>query len=345
MKELLLFMVVSIVLFSGGRWQKQKVCVIAFYNLENLYDTIDNPIINDDDFTPGGSKRYTSGIYLDKLKKLATVISMIGNEITTDGPALLGVAEIENDTVLHDLTQQAQIFHRQYRFIHFDSRDARGIDVALLYRPDYFIPEKAEKMYVELPEHSKEAHFTRDILCVTGNLLGERVHILVNHWPSRRGGEERSTPARVAAARVCKKKIAEILSIEPQGKILVMGDLNDDPTSVSVKNVLGAKERLTETKPGELYNPWAAMYKKGMGTLANRDSWGLFDQILVSQGWLSSQQKGLYYHKSLIFNPNFLKEDRGSYAGYPMRTWDGNSYRGGYSDHFPTYIILLKFIN
>ena len=333
-----------VITFSYAQEKRYHACIVAFYNLENFYDTIHNPMINDEDFTPNGIKHYTGDIYFDKVTKLATVLSMIGTDITAAGPAIIGVAEIENDTVLSDLTHHPLLRQRRYQLIHYDSRDARGIDVALLYNPRFFIPEKAEKLFVKLPGNSKAAFYTRDILYVKGQLAGEPVHIYVNHWPSRRGGEERSSPARETAAATCKKHIAAILEKEPNAKIILMGDLNDDPDSPSITQTLKAKATISETAPGDLFNPWAEPYSHGIGTLANRDSWGLFDQIIISHAWLNRQQEGFFYRQQAIFSQNFMKEDAGRFKGYPMRTWDGNTYRGGYSDHFPTYIVLLKKI-
>lgn len=331
--------------FDGsGQLKNYKACVVAFYNLENFYDTINNPLVNDDDFTAFGIKRYTQEIYTDKVSKLATVISMIGLDISHNGPAIIGVAEIENDTVLTDLIHHPLLKNRHYQIIQFDSKDIRGIDVALLYDPKNFIPEKAEKLFVQLPGNSKNAYYTRDILYTKGWLGGERIHVYVNHWPSRRGGEERSSPARKTAALVCRNHINRILQEEPNAKIIVMGDFNDDPDSPSIVKYLQAKPTISVTKPGELYNPWVVLYEKGIGTLANRDSWGLFDQIIISHAWINKNQEGLFFYEQHIFNPSFMKEPTGRYKGYPMRTWDGNTYRGGYSDHFPTYIVLLKNI-
>jgi hypothetical protein len=338
--SLLIFFLIN----TSAQEKKYKACVIAFYNLENFYDTINNPIVNDDDFTPSGIKQYTKEIYQDKVTKLATVISQIGTEISPSGPAIIGVAEIENDTVLNDLIHHPLISYRHYRIIHFDSKDARGIDVGFLYDPKMFVPEKAEKLFVRMPTNSKEAFYTRDILYVKGQLAGETIHVYVNHWPSRRGGEERSAPARATAALVCRKHLDSVFQKEFNPKIIVMGDLNDDPDSPSITEALGAKASIAETAPGQLFNPWAALYARGIGTLANRDAWGLFDQIIISQPWLNKNQDGLFYHRQEIFNRNYLKENTGRYKGYPMRTWDGNTYRGGYSDHFPTYLILLKII-
>ena len=342
MKWIFSLMVFFVITFSYAQEKRYHACIVAFYNLENFYDTIHNPMINDEDFTPNGIKHYTGDIYFDKVTKLATVLSMIGTDITPAGPAIIGVAEIENDTVLSDLTHHPLLRQRHYQLIHYDSRDARGIDVALLYNPKFFSPEKAEKLFVKLPGNSKAAFYTRDILYVKGQLAGEPVHVYVNHWPSRRGGEERSSSARETAAAVCKKHISAILEKEPNAKIILMGDLNDDPDSPSITQTLKAKAKISETAPGDLFNPWAEPYSHGIGTIANRDSWGLFDQIIISYAWLNRQQEGFFYHRQAIFSQNFMKEDAGRFKGYPMRTWDGNTYRGGYSDHFPTYIILLK---
>jgi hypothetical protein len=341
----LLFITLSFCLALRAQSKKYRTCIIAFYNLENFYDTVNNTLVNDDDFTPGGIKQYNTAIYKDKVNKLATVISLIGTDFSPSGASILGVAEIENDTVLNDLVHHPLLIQRHYRIIHFDSKDARGIDVGFLYDPKIFLPEKAQKLFVQLPGNSKEAFYTRDILYVKGSISGETIHVYVNHWPSRRGGEERSTPARNAAALICKKHIDSVLRKEPNAKIIVMGDLNDDPDSPSITHALQARPTIAQTKPGELFNPWAELYANGIGTLANRDSWGLFDQIILSQAWLDPQQQGLFYYHPYIFTRNFMRENTGRYKGYPMRTWDGNTYRGGYSDHFPTYIVLLKSLN
>lgn len=321
-----------------------KAAIIAFYNLENLYDTVDNTLTNDEEFLPKGVRNYNTAIYLDKLGKLATVISQIGTEINTDGPAILGVAEVENDTVLNDLVKQPLIAKRNYKIVHYDSRDIRGVDVGLLYNPKYFTVEASDKLFVQLPGGSKDAYFTRDILWVKGKLGGETIHIYVNHWPSRSGGEARSAPARNAAAQVCRNHMDSIARLEPNAKVVVMGDLNDDPNNESVEGIIKAKGKERDVRTGGMYNPWMDLYKKGIGTLAYQDAWGLFDQILISHAWLNKDQNGFFFYQQHIFNKEYLVENKGRYKGYPMRTWDGNTYRGGYSDHFPTYLIVLKEI-
>lgn len=322
--------------------QQYKIAIIGFYNLENLFDTLDDPSINDEEFTPSGPKNYTGKIYFDKLSKLSTVISQIGTDQNPDGPAILGVAEVENISVLKDLVNQPSISKRNYQIVHYDSKDARGIDVGLLFNPRYFQVLTSNKLFVQLPGGSKDAYFTRDILWVKGKLDGEVINIYVNHWPSRSGGEERSAPAREAAAQVCRNHMDSILKTDPYAKFIVMGDLNDDPTNNSVAGIINAKGRERDVKKGGMYNPWMELYKKGIGTLAYQDAWGLFDQILISYPWLSKEQAGFFFYQQHIFNKEYMVENIGRYKGYPMRTWDGNRYRGGFSDHFPTYLVLLK---
>lgn len=341
-KVFVAFFAVILSLTAFAQKQTYKVAIASFYNLENLFDTIDNPIINDAEFLPTGDKNYNSAIYRDKLTRLATVISQIGTEMNPDGPAILGVAEIENDTVLTDLVNHELIKKRNYKIVHYDSRDARGVDVGLLYNPKYFTVEQSAPLFVQLPGGSKDAYFTRDVLWVKGKLDGETIHVYVNHWPSRSGGEERSRPARNAAAMVVKKHLDSIMAVSPNAKAMVMGDLNDDPVNESIAGILNAKGREKDVKPNGLFNPWMDMYKKGIGTLAYQDAWGLFDQIIISQAFINKEQDGFFYYSPKVFNREYLVENLGRYKGYPMRTWDGNTYRAGYSDHFPTYLILLK---
>lgn len=341
-KIYLLTLHVFLTFLASGQKNDYKPMVVSFYNLENFYDTIDNPIVNDEEFLPSGPRNYNSPIFWDKVNKLATVISQIGIEINPDGPAILGVAEIENDTVLNDLVRHKLIEKRNYKIVHYDSRDIRGVDVGLLYNPKYFKPEASDKLFVQLPGGSKDAYYTRDILWVKGKLDGETVHFYVNHWPSRSGGEERSAPAREAAAQVCKNHMDSILKLEPDARIIIMGDLNDDPVNNSVAGILNAKGKQKDVRKGGLFNPWTELYRRGIGTLAYQDAWGLFDQIIISHPFLEKEQNGSFFYQQHIFRREYMVENKGRYKGYPMRTWDGNTYRGGYSDHFPTYIVLLK---
>jgi hypothetical protein len=183
------------------------------------------------------------------------------------------------------------------------------------------------------------------VLYVKGILDGDTVHIFVNHWPSRSGGEERSIPARAAAAGVVKKRVDSLMAINASSKILIMGDLNDDPISPSLTKVLGAKGKMKEVKSNDIFNPWVDFYKNGIGTSPYQDAWGLFDQVLCSGAWLNKDQKGYFYQKATIFNKEFLVQKTGKYRGYSKRTWDGNVYNYGYSDHFPVYLTMLKRVD
>ncbi len=174
---------------------------------------------------------------------------------------------------------------------------------------------------------------------------GDTIHVFVNHWPSRSGGEERSIPARAAAAGVCRHVVDSLMAANPQSKVIIMGDLNDDPISPSVTKVLNAKGIQKEVAPTGLFNPWWDMYKKGIGTLAYQDAWGLFDQIIVSGAWLEKSQKGYFYQKASIFSKDFMVQKTGKFRGYSKRTWDGMAYNYGYSDHFPVYVMLLKKVD
>lgn len=344
-KKALLLWIISIFTFCLGYSQSAyKSAIVGFYNFENFYDTIFHGSNDDIAFTPSGSKAYTSAVFNDKVAKLAKVLSMIGVDVNPDGPAILGTAEIENRYVLDTLLHHPLIAARNYRYVHYDSKDYRGVDVALIYNPKYFKVEKSRPIFVKLPAGTKDAFYTRDILWVRGLLDGERVNVFVNHWPSRSGGEKRSEPARMAAAETVRKFIDSLEIIDPLSKTIVMGDLNDDPINNSITKGLKASGDIKNLKPDELYNPWMAMYKSGLGTLAYQDAWSLFDQIIVSSSFLSKQQKGFFYYKHNVYKADFMIENSGKYKGYPMRTYSGDVYRGGYSDHFPTYIVFLKKI-
>lgn len=347
MRKLFSMIFIFLSIYSIAQKNSYKVSIISFYNLENLYDTLDDPKTNDEEFTPAGQRNYTSSIYWNKIEKLSSVIEKIGTDEGikwNDGPSILGVAEVENRDVLQDLVNHKYIKDRNYQIVHYNSKDIRGVDVGLLYNPKYFTVEESAAIFVKLPSGSKDSYFTRDILWVKGKLDGETVHIYVNHWPSRLGGEERSAPGRAAAALACKKHMDSIIAVDGDQKFVIMGDLNDDPTSASLTKVLNTKGKAEDVKSGGLFNPWVDFYKNGYGTLAYQDAWGLFDQVVISSKWMDKKQDGFFFYKPYIFNREFMTENVGRYKGYPMRTWDGLLYRGGYSDHFPTYIVMLKKI-
>ncbi len=350
--SLLLFLALFIVSQSFAQKEKQyKVSIVGFYNFENLFDLEDDPKINDDDFTPNGRNQWTQEKYDIKMGNLAKVISELGTEMTPDGIAILGTAEIENKKVLEDLVQQKAIKNRNYQIVHNDSPDFRGIDCALIYNPKYFkvTHQEALKLILRdkkgnvLKNDKGDPKTTRDVLYVKGLLDGEEVHILVNHWPSRRGGEKATQHLRNAGAMLCKATMDNIKKEDPDAKIIVMGDLNDDPTSPSVKKILKGKKNQESVGEDDMYNPFYSPFKKGIGTLAYRDAWSLFDQILVTPSMLKKNKpEGFFFHKIRIYNEKYLVSKNGRFKGYPFRTFSYGEFLGGYSDHYPVYSIFLK---
>lgn len=322
--------------------KQYQVCAVAFYNFENFFDTVKDPYKFDAEFTPGGDYHYTSAIYKAKVHNLATVLQKLGTEMNPDGPAIIGTAEIEHANVLEDLVNQPEIKARGYRYVHFESPDSRGIDVAMLYSPKYFKVLKARALYTDIAVSGEKGGKTRDVLHVIGILAGDTTHVFVNHWPSRRGGEAASAPLRAIAAGVSRRVIDSLMAIDPQTRVINMGDLNDDPTSPSVARVLGAVGDKAKVKPGGLFNPWATFYNQGIGTLAYNDSWNLFDQIIISSGWLQKSEEHWQFYRAEIFSREFLVEKFGQYKGYPHRSFDGTNWIDGYSDHFPVLVYLVK---
>ena len=327
--------------------KEYEVVSIAFYNLENLYDIYDDPKIFDDDRTPQGKDRWTEEIYRDKIRKMAHAINQIGRKETSAPPALLGVCEIENLQVLEDLVKDPLLAPYNYGIVHYDSPDLRGIDVALLYQKSLFEPltSLAHELVLYDPKEPAKRVFTRDQLLVSGKLQEEKFHIIVNHWPSRSGGEKASSHKRENAAVLNKKILDSIFRKEPYAKIISMGDFNDDPSNKSIKNVLGAEPDRAEVGLKEMYNPMATLSKKGIGSLAYRDGWNLFDQILVSNALVQGDHSEFTFFKAAVFNEQFLITPTGQYKGYPYRSFGSGGYTGGYSDHFPVYILLLRELN
>lgn len=342
LKRLFVFFAAVLFLSSMFAQSDYQIAAVAFYNFENLFDTLDTPGKDDAEFLPDGVKHYTGKVYLDKLSKLADVVSQIGTDKTQDGPAIIGLAEIEVISVLQDFVKQPKIASRNYQPILIEGPDKRGVDVAMLYNPKYFTPIKSKSIFVPLIKEDGDTIFTRNILYVKGVLLNEIVHVFVNHWPSRRGGEYASDHLRQKAASVCRSVVDSILAADKNAKILVMGDLNDDPINASVLKVMRAKKDIENLNDGDMYNPFNKFYKNGIGTLGWNNSWNLFDQILLSQGWLNKGQGGFFYNQAEVYNKQFLMQTTGNFKGYPFRSYIGNDYTGGYSDHFPVLVYFLK---
>jgi len=347
LKRSLLLVVVLVIYFKHHAFAQKKnyqVIAVAFYNLENFFDTENDTLKKDEDFTPKGDYHYTEEIFKRKAHNLATVIKQLGTEMTPDGPAFIGVAEVENSKSLDMLVSQPEIKDRKYKYVIFYGPDERGINTGFVYNPKYFTVLNAEPHHVDLGG-TGDKETTRDVLHVTGVLLGDTVHVLVNHWPSRRGGEAASAPKRAIAAKVDKGIVDSLMNVNSASRIFIMGDLNDDPVSPSVANVLGAKGDRDEVKDKGLYNPWVAFYKKGIGTLAWDNAWNLFDQIMLSAPFLKKDENHWQYYKAEVFNKDFLIQKNGQYKGSPHRSFSGTTWIDGYSDHFPTIVYLVKATN
>jgi predicted extracellular nuclease len=318
-----------------------KTISIGFYNLENLFDTILNPeLFLADQFTPKGKYNWTSERYQEKLENMASVISQIALDDTPEGLSILGVCEVENKGVLDDLVNEKTIKDRNYQIVHFDSPDRRGIDVALLYNPTYFEVTNSKAYPLTLADDT--SFKTRSQLVVSGLLDGEEISIIVNHWPSRRGGEEKSRYKRNAAGDLSRHIVDSLLALDKNAKILVMGDLNDDPDNESVLVHLKTKGNRSKLKKGELFNPAFKIHNDSTGTLTYRGKWNLFDQIILSQGLLKKENTSYQFKQYKIFDKPFLRQQEGKYKGYPHRTFGGGVYIHGFSDHLPVYVLLVK---
>ncbi|MGE0566874.1 MAG: endonuclease/exonuclease/phosphatase family protein [Bacteroidia bacterium] len=328
---------------SAQKLNKSKnyyITAIGFWNVENLFDTINDLSKNDEEYTPGGANAWNGKRYWTKIDHLAKVISEMGSTSTPDGLSILGMCEIENKNVVEDLVNHSLLKKRNYQIVHIEGPDARGVDPSFIYNPSYFKVTKAVSYPVTLVTDS--SYKTRDILVVTGLFGGEPMAVLVNHWPSRRGGENASMPNRNAAAKVARHVADSIINLNPETKVLIMGDLNDDPINESVKKHIGTYAEMSEVTDGAYFNPMENLHAKGVGTLAWRDNWNLFDQIMLSNQLVKGHYKTWNYYSVRIFNKPYLKSDFGNFKGYPLRTYAGGKYMGGYSDHFPVYILLAK---
>jgi len=326
-----------------------KINTIAFYNLENLFDTEDDPQ-KKDEYSPimemAESER--EDVYQKKLANMAEVIPKIGVDQAKQPPAVIGVCELENYKVLQDLVNQEALQPYDYEIVHYDSPDERSIDVALLYRSSVFRVMHSEPYEVVLYESDDpgERDYTRDVLYVKGKLDGEVIHFFVNHWPSRSGGEKRSRPNRVNAAETAKKVIDSVQSQDPYAKIMLMGDLNDGPENKSVKEIIGAKDEIEKLELKGMYNPFEKIYDQGIGTIAWRDTWDLFDHIIISKPLVDTDDYKTYsFYQAGVYNPVWLQNPKGQYKGYPYRAFVGSTFTGGYSDHFPVFMYLLKKAN
>lgn len=363
---IIIFLSLSSIFSSNAQQKKFVVHTVAFYNFENLFDTINNEN-NDEEWLPNGAQNWTSEKYHQKLENLSRVLSEIGtNDQQKTAPTFIGGCEIENRGVLEDLIKTPKMINLDYGIIHFDSPDKRGIDVALLYNKKHFNPtsfeniplliykdeEKVDKKVKKEDEEKTDDAvvettkvgriYTRDQLLVTGLLDGEEINIIVNHWPSRSGGEKKSSKFREAAGYLNRKIMDSLFKINPNAKIITMGDLNDGSYNKSVKEGIGAKLKKTEVKKFGIYNPFEQMAKDGNASLFYRDAGDIFDQIMVSDQLILNDYSTYRYWKAGIYNKPFMIQTTGQYKGYPLRH---QATEVGFSDHFPVYVYLIKQIN
>lgn len=311
---------------------------IVCYNVENYFDCVDDPLTNDDEFLPNGIRAWNQTKYKQKQANIAKVIAAIGEWGT---PAIVGLCEVESQKALTDLTQYSPLKSFNYKFIHYDSPDARGVDVALLYHPYQFFPISHEAVRIRFPNENRT---TRDILYVSGTTLSDdTIHIFLNHFPSRLGGELESEERRIFAASILREKVDSIFSNTASPNILIMGDFNDYPTNRSILQTL--KANLLNNSPvssKELYNLTYNFHTQGKGTHKHEGEWGMLDQFIVSGNLLESTQKPYTSQQDVyIFDADFLLENDDKYLGKrPFRTYVGMKYHGGFSDHLPIYIDL-----
>ena len=319
-----------------------KIHTVAFYNLENLFDTI-NDVNKNDEASPIMEIRFNRGkIYREKVSNMAEVISQIGFEVTKRPPSILGICEVENRMVVEDLISDEKLRKYNYGIVHYESPDDRGIDVGLIYNKDVFKVKNSSSHDVFITgNNSSKRRNTRDQLVVSGYLDGELMHFIVNHWPSRGADETK----RIAAAEVNNFIIDSLRNKYESPKIITMGDFNDDPFDKSIKKILGAKKNISDVKINDMYNPFETiLVDEGVGSNAYRDKWQLFDQIILSKPFLDKNYKDYQLYKAGVFNKSFLINKKGKFKGYPFRSFSYGTFTGGYSDHLPPYIYLLKEI-
>lgn len=314
---------------------------IMFYNAENLFDTFDDTLKNDEAFTPDGVRYWNKGRYYKKLNNISKVITAIGQ---WELPEVIGLCEIENRKVLEDLIKKTALKKYPYRIIHKESPDNRGIDVGFLYRKDKFKPVEYEAIRVNFPFDNNRP--TRDILYVKGyNNYKDTLHFFINHWPSRWGGQLETDRKRIFAASILKHKIDSLFNIDIDPKIIIMGDLNDYPDNTSVLKTLDAKINFENVNSEELYNlAYYLQEVKRKGTHKYEGEWGVLDQIIISGSLLNNKNKLHMLPDDVhVFDAPFLLEDDTHYVGYkPFRTYIGFKFHDGYSDHLPVYIDLHK---
>ncbi len=346
-KQLFVLLALVLVSLTVSAQKRFSVYAIGFYNLENLFDYTHDEGKNDYEFLPEGSYKWNAMKYEHKLANMSRVLSEMGTDVLPNvGCAAIGVSEVENDHVLTDLVNQPSLQKRGFKFCHIEGPDRRGVDCALLYNPKLFTV-KSVKLVPYVPELAKDSLFrTRGFLTVNGLLANEKLTIIVCHWPSRFNG----SPYREAAGKQVRALKDSLKREDPTMKVIVMGDMNDDPTSKSISEGLSAKGDINKVGPKDMYNPWYnLLVKEGTGTLRYNGSWNLFDQIILTPNLLEHKDgnnpSSLTFWKNQIFRRDYLFQESGKYRGEPKRTTAGGVWLDGYSDHLPVVVYLKKAVD
>ena len=358
MRRILTVLAMVLVMGTAAQAQnKEQNHVIGFYNLENLFDTYNDPVKNDEEFLPEGKNKWTEAKYQKKLQNMAKVIRSMKEENGV-WHALLGVSEIENRLVLEDLVWEEQIREANYQIIHYDGPDRRGVDVALLYKPEVFqfiesesIPFTFEGSSIDfiMTKEQQDYFKTRDILMVHGTIDGEHFAIYVAHLPSRAGGKKGGNQLRDRGGEIMYEHAMMMQQKYPGIKIICMGDMNDNPTDPSMAQYLHGREFKEEVTDADFFSPFTSMLKAGFGSLAYQGVWSIYDLLLVNNA-LTHPQEGTFGLRQLhkkgyygrVYNPKVLTNQQGQYKGTPFRTFSNGAFIGGYSDHYPTYIVITK---
>ena len=354
--------------FTTGQHQQPKryaLYGVAFYNLENLFDTLHDAGKNDYEYLPSGTNKWGKMKYEAKLHNMARVLSELCTDKLPQGPAVIGVSELENHLALEDLLNQPSLAGRGLKYVDVAGPDRRGVECAFIYNPRFFQMERYMHVpYYYAPSGSVDdplvgfytdeqgevqaytdlkgdtTHITRGFLVMQGLLAGERMFFIVNHWPSRAAGSE----TRERAGYQVRMLKDALMASHPEAKVMIMGDMNDDPADKSMTTALGCKPQADKVKKAtDLFNPWhETLYKRGQGTLLYQGKWNLFDQIVFSGNLLGTDRTSLKFYKHEIFMRDYLFQQEGKYKGSPLRTHAGGVWLNGYSDHLPTYVYLIK---
>jgi hypothetical protein len=311
---------------------------IMFYNTENFFDTIDDPLTADNEFLPGSELNWDKSRYYTKINHIYQTIAAVGED---SPPEIIGFAEIENRKVLSDLIYHSPLEKCNYKIIHKDSPDPRGIDVGLLYLPDKIKYLKSEFIEINFPNHPEKK--TRDILYFKCLVNGDTLNIFINHWPSRKGGQKKSEPYRKLVASILKQKVDSLLRINPLANIIITGDFNDQPDNKSLSVSLGALKESQNTETGKLYNlSWSLKENCQCGTYRLSSNWDMLDQFIVSGSLLKTRNIIETCSQCIhIGQYSFLLKEDQKYGGFkPFRTYTGPAYKGGFSDHLPVFLDL-----